>query len=326
MLNTLINVLIFLCSIGIVWYFAGVLIESVTHLSRRFNKTGFTTAFFLLGFLTSISEFSVATNATLQGVPEVSVGNLIGGSFVVLLFIVPLLAVLAGRIELRNTLSRRNLLLALATVALPALLVIDGKVSIVDGLLSLLVYLTLLFSIYRQKQEIPDTRAAARPFVQKRSLMADIGRIVGGGVMIFFASRILVDQAVLFSMLLGAPTSLVGLVLLSLGTNVPELTVAIRAVIRKRADVAFGDYIGSATVNTFIFGMLPFVNGAFAFNTGETRATTLLLAVGLVVFYFFARSESSLSRREGAVLLVFYVAFIALQISALVHYVDTKPF
>lgn len=326
MLNILINVFIFLCSIGIVWYFAGVLIESVTHLARRFNKTGFTTAFFLLGFLTSISEFSVATNATLQGVPEVSVGNLIGGSFVVLLFIVPLLSLLAGRIELRNTLSRRNLLLALATVALPALLVMDGKVSIVDGLLSLLVYLTLLFSIYRQKQEIPDTRAAARPFVQKRSFMADIGRIVGGGVMIFFASRILVDQAVLFATILNAPTSLVGLVLLSLGTNVPELTVAIRSVIKKRADVAFGDYIGSATVNTFIFGMLPFLNGAFVFNTGETRATTLILAIGLVVFYFFARSGSSLSRREGAVLLVFYVAFIALQISALVHYVDTKPF
>jgi len=320
MITTLVNVFVFLCSIAIVWYFAGVLIESVTHLARRFNKTGFTTAFFLLGFLTSIGEFSVAINATLEGVPGVSVGNLIGASFVVLLFIVPLLAVLAGRVELRNTLSKRNLILALATVALPALLVIDGSVTRIEGLFALLVYATMVFSIYRQKAERPDAIAEAKPFEKKRSLMADIGRIVGGGVMIFFASRVLVDQAIFFSLLLGAPTSLVGLVLLSLGTNVPEFVVAIRSVLKNRSDVAFGDYIGSATVNTFIFALLALVSGRFLFDAGETAGTTVLLVIGLILFAIFARSESSLSRREGSILLLFYFVFLGLQIAALVGY------
>ncbi len=318
-ITTLVNVFVFFSSIAIVWYFAGVLIESVHHLARRFNKTGFTTAFFLLGFLTSIGEFSVAINATLQGVPEVSVGNLIGASFVVLLFIVPLLAVLGGKIELRNTLSKRNLILALATIALPALLVIDGGVSWVEGLLSLLVYATLVFSIYRQKTENPEAKAAAQPFEKQRSLPADLFRIIGGGVMIFLASRILVDQAVFFSVILGAPASLVGLVLLSLGTNVPEFVVAIRSVLKKRSDVAFGDYIGSAAVNTFIFGALALVNGGFLFNSGETSFTTILLVAGLFFFALFARSENSLSRREGATLLLFYAAFVAFQVWTLVQ-------
>lgn len=318
-ITTLVNVLVFFSSIAIVWYFAGVLIESVHHLARRFNKTGFTTAFFLLGFLTSIGEFSVAINASLEGVPEVSVGNLIGASFVVLLFIVPLLAVLAGKIELKNTLSRKNLILALATIALPALLVMDGGVSWVEGLLALLVYATLVFSIYRQKIESPEPPQAQQTFDKKRSLLADLGRIVGGGVMIFLASRILVDQAVFFSVLLGAPVSLVGLVLLSLGTNVPEFVVAIRSVLKKRSDVAFGDYIGSAAVNTFIFGLLAIANGAFLFNAGETSSTTALLVVGLVFFAFFARSENRLTRREGATLLLFYVAFVAFQVWALIQ-------
>ncbi len=325
MTSTFLNVLIFLCSIGIVWYFAGVLIESVTHLSRRFNRTGFTTAFFLLGFLTSIGEFSVAINASIEGVPEVSVGNLIGASFVVLLLIVPLLAVLAGKVELRNTLSKRNLVLALAAIALPAVLVIDGTVTRVEGLFALLTYATLVWSIYRQKQEIPDAKAImAKPFEKKRSFLADLGRIVGGGIMIFLASRVLVDQAVFFSLLIGAPTSLVGLVLLSLGTNVPEFVVAIRSVLKKKSDVAFGDYIGSATVNTFIFALLALVNGAFMFNAGETAGTTILLLIGLVIFFFFARSHSSLSRREGAILILFYAVFLGLQISALVGYAGNR--
>lgn len=322
MITTLVNVFVFLCSIGIVWYFAGVLIESVNHLAKRFNKTGFTTAFFLLGFLTSIGEFSVAINASLQGVPEVSIGNLIGASFVVLLFIVPLLAVLAGRIELKNTLSKRNLILALATVALPALLVIDGSVTWIEGLFALLAYGTLVFSIYRQKAERSDSIPTVQPFEKKRSLLADLGRIVGGGIMIFLASRILVDQAVFFSLLLGAPTSLVGLVLLSLGTNVPEFVVAIRSVLKKRSDVAFGDYIGSATVNTFIFALVALVNGKFLFNAGETAGTTVLLVIGLILFVIFARSESSLSRKEGAVLILFYLAFVVMQVIALFHYAN----
>src|SRR3989338_3153819 len=103
------HVLLFLFSAGIIWFFAGLLIESTDRLARHFHKNGFIVAFFVLGFITSISEIAVAVNATIKGVPEISAGNLVGASFVILLFIIPFLAAIGNKIELRHTLSRQNL-------------------------------------------------------------------------------------------------------------------------------------------------------------------------------------------------------------------------
>ncbi len=125
----LVHVVIFLISLGIIWFFAGILIDAVDRIARRFHKSGFTIAFFVLGFLTSISEISVATSSTLEGVPQVSAGNLVGASFVILFLVIPLLAVAGKGVTLKHALSRRNLGIALGLVLLPSLLVIDGSVS-----------------------------------------------------------------------------------------------------------------------------------------------------------------------------------------------------
>src|SRR3989338_7319830 len=135
------HVLLFLFSAGIIWFFAGLLIESTDRLARHFHKNGFIVAFFVLGFITSISEIAVAVNATIKGVPEVSAGNLVGASFVILLFIIPFLAAAGNKIELRHTLSKRSLRLALVTILLPVLFIVDGDLTRIEGVLMLVVYL-----------------------------------------------------------------------------------------------------------------------------------------------------------------------------------------
>lgn len=320
---TLVHIIIFLCSAAVVWVFAGVLIEAVNRIAKRFNKTGFLMAFFILGFLTSISEISVAANAVLAGVPGVSVGNLIGASFVILLFIVPLLALVGTGIKLKHTISKRNLLLMLAVVALPALLVIDGNVTKTEGILTILAYLAVAYLLYRQRGRTPDVggdELAAEVLSKTHATLLDIGRIALGGAAIFLAARFLVEQAVYFAQLLTIPPSLVGLILLSIGTNVPEIVISIRSVLRNQTDIAFGDYLGSAVMNTLIFGGLALVSGTFFLESSEFIVSTVLLVLGLTCFFFFARSGYSLSRREGAILVLFYGLFLAFQIYNVVRF------
>src|SRR5690606_9931065 len=91
---------LFLLCIGGVWFCAGVIVELVERLAKYFNKSGFFIAFFVLGFITSLGEFSVAANSFLNGTPEISTGNLVGASFALLLLIVPLLAVIGNGIKM----------------------------------------------------------------------------------------------------------------------------------------------------------------------------------------------------------------------------------
>jgi len=314
-MDALVHILIFVISIGIVWFFAGVLIEAVSRISRRYCKSGFFTAFFILGFLTSISEISVAINSSLALVPGVSAGNLIGASFVLLLFIVPLLALMGKGIRLNEAVSKGTLALMLGAVALPALLVMDGDITRTEGFLMILVYGTMAYALYRRRAPIQ----ACDPFEEEnqgktRGMTADVIRVVIGAVAIFAAAHFLVEQAVYFAVMLSVPSSLIGLLMLSIGTNIPEIVIAFRSIFRGRSDIAFGDYLGSAAMNTLIFGGLAIASGSFEVESSEFVMTTVLMVSGLVLLWVFAQSKSIISRKEGVVLFLFYVVFFILQI------------
>jgi len=110
------HIILFLTSIGIVWFFSGLIVDAIDRMAARFHKSSFTVAFFVLGFLTSISEFSVMVNSTLAGAPQISAGNLSGASFIILLFIIPLLAIIGNGIQVKNTLPKKHLALVLAVI------------------------------------------------------------------------------------------------------------------------------------------------------------------------------------------------------------------
>lgn len=313
-----VHVLLFFISAGIVWFFAGLLIESIYNVARRFKQSGFTVAFFVLGFLTSISEVSVMVNSTLNNTPQVSAGNLAGASFVILLFIVPLLSMLGKSIQLRNTLHRRNLAVALCAIALPTLLMLDGSVTVSEGVLCVLVYGTLLYAIGRQGLQKPVNKIIKDVEVElvdkPRATGKDLVKIIIGAFFIFIAGHLLVDEAVYFAGVLSVPASIIGLLLLSLGTNIPELVIAVRSILKQHKDIAFGDYLGSTLTNTLVFGLLPFVNGRFMVEQSEFALTAVLMVIGFTGFYFFARSKNKITRREGLALLVVYGVFVLVQV------------
>lgn len=314
-MSVLTNILVFLVSIGVVWFFAGMLIQAVGRIARRFCKTGFITAFFILGTLTSISEFSVAIHSTATGVPGVSVGNTIGGSFVLLLFIVPVLAIAGKGITLNAAVSKRTLFFVLATVALPAILILDGSVSRIEGLAAVLAYVTVAYLLYRDREAINacDVREEAALY-GTRALLQDMGRVIGGSVAIFIAGYLLVEQSVVFAGALGVAPAIVGLVLLSVGTNIPEIAIAIRSVLHGKADIAFGDYLGSATMNTLIFGLVALANGDFLIAAKNFIPTAVLMVIGFAALFLFVRKEHRLTARAAKALVLVYVAFLVPEI------------
>ncbi|MEK7510767.1 MAG: hypothetical protein AAB582_00830 [Patescibacteria group bacterium] len=310
---------IFLLSLSVLWFFAGLLLDSVGRLASRLCRSGFGTAFFVLGILTSISEVAVAINAGVTGVPGVSAGNLAGASFVILLLIVPLLAVAGGGMSIKGLVSKQTLAFTLLVILIPVLLLADGRVTMIEGGFAILAYLALAYSIHNRPEGqvsnvcIPETGG-------RRELYIDIAKILVGAAAVFIASHFLVLESVAVATHLSVPASLFGLILLSIGTNIPEIVIAIRAVLARNKDIAFGDYLGSAAANVPIFGALALFTGGFVVESSQFVGTALLMFAGFVLFYFFARSRSELTRREGIVLLLFYAGFILVQVVNLIRF------
>lgn len=313
---------LFLLSILIIWTMSGRLVEATDRVAKRYHKPGFAVAFFVLGILTSISEISVAVNASLENVPQVSAGNLVGASIVIFMLIVPLLAIIGGRIELDHVLSKHNLMLCLLIIGLPAFFLSDGAVEPREAWITLALYATIIYRLHK-REPLEETieeavQATGAELINKRRATAlDAGYIIMGAVLIFFAGKMLVTESVYFTDLIGVPASLAGLLVLSLGTNIPELVIGIRSVLRKHSEIAFGNYVGSAVTNSLTFSLLGIAHPHFAVVPLEFMYSAALLIPSLLLFLWFARSDNDVNRHEGLLLLGGYVLFVALQVTSL---------
>lgn len=131
--------------------------------------------------------------------------------------------------------------------------------------------------------------------------------------LIYFSAKILVDKTIFFANISEIPPFLVSLLILSVGTNLPEIAIAFNSIKKRRPEIAFGNYIGSAAANSLIFGILTFANGSFEINKATFEHTFFIILAGYILFYIFARTKDRISASEGLLLLFTFLIFVLIQ-------------
>lgn len=304
--------LMLLVSFVLMWIASELIIDGVNHFTKRLHISSFAASFFLLGILTTIPEISVGMNAIIDREPEIFVGDLIGASFVLFLLAIPLLAIFGNGITLSHQLTKTNLLFALFVIISPAMFVLDGDLSRKDGLFLMINYLFLLYFVESKRGVL---KKAEEDFLLHKSRnIIPFAKLLIGSVVIFLVGHLLVEQTVQIATYFGLHPYVISLVVLSIGTNLPEFIIAINSLRHGDKEVAFGDYLGSAAGNSFVFGFLVFITGSFHIDNGSFFVTFALFAAAMVAFYLFSRSKRAISRQEGLVLLSLYGLFLILEL------------
>lgn len=311
MMVFLLIVLYFLCFL-LIGKAADWIVGAVVRLSHRLNLSSFGVSFFILGILTSTPEFSIGINSIIDKKPEIFVGNLIGASLVLFVLIIPILAIFGNGISLAHQLNEKNLIFSLFVVFLPVLLVIDGALNRKEALVLILVYLLLFYFLEKKKgllEKIHDWLT-----IDKKQTVFDIGKIILGILIILLISKILVELTLYFAQIFKISSFLISLLLLSIGTNLPELSVAVGSIIKKHKEVAFGDYLGSAVANSLLMGVLVLISGSFRIVNNNFSLTSVIFLFSLLLFYLFSRSKRDISRQEGIALFLVYLLFVVLEL------------
>ncbi len=304
--------IIFILSFFLIWFGAGITISGVNRLSKKLNLSSFAVSFFVLGILTSIPELALGINAIIDNNPPLFIGNLIGGQIVLFFLIIPLLAIVGNGIKLFGELKSKKIFLAFFVIALPAFVILDRKVHVTEGIFLIVSY-GLLFFLFQKRKGLVEGVKDRFHQNDHSSIFQHIGAIMTGVALVFVSSKVIVDNAIYFSQEYNISAYLIGLLILSLGTNLPELSFAVRAVHMGKKDIALGDYIGSASANTLIFGILIALNRKTVSIQNHFILTFLFLVGGMALFLYFIRSKNILSRTEGIVLILLYLAFFILE-------------
>lgn len=302
------SLLIFLLSFGGVWFGSGLAIRSIQRIAHGLRISSFAVSFLVLGFFTSLGEMSVGVNAVLNDDPEIFVGNLIGATIVIFMLIIPLLAITGKKVAVTNALRGRRILFPLIAASIPVLVSLNGKVDWLDGVLALSAF--ILSSVMTQTKQNLLEKASNFLKHKRFSLRIELLKVLIGVLAVFGASHLIVQETLILSELFNLSPFFISLLFIALGTNLPELSLVIRSLFMRDKQVAFGNYLGSATMNTGLFGVFTLWYGRPIALTNSYLVSLVFSVIGLVLFYFFAKSKYTLSRWEGLVLLSLYVAFI----------------
>jgi cation:H+ antiporter len=294
----LINLLLYILSFVFIWIGAGLIVSSASKFSKKLKLSPFAFSFIFLGALTSIPEFSVGLRSVADKTPQIFVGNLLGGIIVIFLFVIPILAIFGRGISLKHEMDNWTLITTLAVILSPSAFILDGKITKFEGIVLIIFYMIILFLVQR-KNGIFD-HDNSRLLNIKAYSYKDIFKLLAGICIVFFASNLIVEKTIYFATILNTPAFYISLVVVALGTNLPELSLAIR----------------STTANAFLFGIFTLLyNGEISTN-GNFMVTFIFTFIAMGLFYFFFKTKNYISRNQGIFMVLVYISFILLEISS----------
>jgi len=266
----------------------------------------------ILGALTSFPEIAVAISSIANNIPGLSMGNLLGG------IIVMMSLVLGGSVILNRGIDNDGksgfLSLALAYIVLPPLIALKGSLNLFDGLIIIVLYIALMWRFYKGSSYGMDFRLT---ILRENKIFKELIIIIVGMVIVIVSANFIVDITVNLLTEYSLSPYIIGLVFFPIGTNLPELTVAIAAWRRKSGELSFSNLLGSSISNALILGILA-LSGTIAITQTYSHFITLLTIITLFILILaFHKSGKRLSRLEGLVVLLIYFAFIFFQIRSL---------
>lgn len=303
-----INLFLYVLAFVFIWFGSGLIVSAATKFSTKLKLSPFVFSFVFLGLLTSTPEFSVGLQAVADHDAEIFVGNLLGGIVVLFLVVIPILAVFGNGISLKHEMSTKTLLATLGVILSPSLMVLDKKVTNFEGAILMVLYLGLLY-IIQKKHGIFDKENSHLLNVNSYSYI-DLFKILLGVGIVFIASNLIVDKTMYFAETFHISAFYISLIIVALGTDLPELSLAVRSIMSGNKEVAMGDYIGAAAVSPFLFGLFTILHNGEVLTVSNFLITFLFTLVALGLFFVFFRSKQFLSRNNGLLMLGVYVLFI----------------
>jgi cation:H+ antiporter len=311
----MINLLLVCVGLGLLTLGSEALVRGALAAARRIGVSPLMAGLVIVGFGTSMPELVVSVDAALSARPDIAVGNVVGSNIANILLILGICALITPLVVNRAALARDGMTVIVASL-LFVVLCWNSALSRSDALFlmaGLALYLVVAYSMERDaRTPAADMhRDEAEEFpLTPRSVTATIALIVIGLIGLAGGARMLLIGAVAISQSIGVSEALIGLTLVAVGTSLPELAVSVVAALRRHADVAVGNILGSNIFNIFgILGVsallqpLPLHARMIAFDQWVMLGAAVLLML-------FLCTGMRISRAEAALLLVAYCGYL----------------
>jgi cation:H+ antiporter len=311
--------------IGLVILILGAegLVRGASSLAAKLRISPLVIGLTVVAFGTSAPELTVNILSALNGSTDLAVANVVGSNIVNILLILGVCAVIVP-LTVKSSTVWKEIPLALLGVVLIFIMANDhlfdgvgfNSLTRTDGIALLALMVIFMYYIFGMAKGDRDKAAAkaeagSATAVSQYSMPISLGFTAVGLVGLVLGGRLLVTGATDIAKAAGLSEALIGLTVVAIGTSLPELATSAVAALRKQADIAVGNIVGSNIFNVFfvlgttsVIAPLP-ISSALNFDIIVSVIATALLFV-----FMFTGGKRRVVRWEGILFLVMYVAYI----------------
>lgn len=288
-----------------------MLVDGSVNLAKFLKIPTLVIGLTIVAIATGVPEIAISISSSLKGSNGLLLGNLLGSNIFNILFILGLIAIIKP-LYIKKEIILKNY--AFALLSCLVLFIISYDIYFGDSLVNVItrtegILLLCFAGIFLYSTVLGATLDKNIKVEKGKFSFKDILYIVVGIVLIGLSAEVIVNSAVNISKWLGVGEDLIGLTIIAIGTNLPELVTSIVAVRKGQVDIAIGNLVGTNIYNIFlILGLAATINPIVI--SSNAFIDIIVLAITSFIVYIFIQHKKDINRKEGIIMILLYIIYI----------------
>ncbi len=277
-------------------------------LADNFNISKYIVGFIIVAFISILPETLISINSAISGIPEFGLGTLFGSNVADLSLIFAILIIYAGRGIKIESKVLKNIRLYPFFLLLPLLFGLNGHYTRIEGVFLIIAGIIFYYLVFKNGIDVSVNLRDSNG--KYKSLLF----LIISMVLLLVGSHFTVTSASALAHALKISPILIGMLIVSLGTTIPELFFSLKAVKRKDDELAIGDIMGSVLADaTIVVGVLATIN-PFFFPVKIVYITGMFMVVFSFILLKFMKTGRLITKNEGYLLLFFWIIYVIVEL------------
>jgi len=307
------NILVLIASTFILFKAADYLIMGISSYAKKLGLSDAIIGLIVIAFAASLPEI-ISSVAGFAEEVSVGFGAILGSNMVHAGLALGLLAIFAKKMPIGRSVFQKNKLLVWIFLMLPfILLVIDGELGRIDGIILIAVFVIYLSRLIY----LEGKTGKVKKKVKIKRVWKDAAIFLGCLAAMILAGRYLVFSSVNLAHTIGIPAYFISLTVIAIGATIPDLAVEIRSIFRGHVQIGLGDLMGSLMIELLLFFGVVAVINPIQINIMQILNAIIFLVISITVIIFFMRGKA-ITWKHGIILLLLYAAFMTIEILKLI--------
>ena len=318
-METVLNIVYIVVGLGLLVLGGEFLVRSSVALSFKFKLSKMVIGLTIVSFATSAPELLVSVNAALNGLSDISLGNVIGSNIANIGLVLGVTALISPLLIDRDFYKLNWPVMMFLSVLLYFLLYTGNIISRVEGIILIVLLISYLWMLLaraaKQKksegqafEEVDDALARVSPWRVTIWLLI-------GGVALWGGSELLVNGAIDLATRMGVSERVIAVTMIAVGTSIPELAASVIAAVKREKAISLGNLIGSNIFNiASVLGITAIIQ-PIAAKSEQVLSNDIFWMIGFALVLLpmaFLPVKFQIGRGKGAILFLAYLTFVFL--------------